>query len=120
MQIKVSARHTDLSDSLRSYAEEKANKLSRFYDRLMSVDVVFDLDAGQHRCELIAKADHHNTFVAREESQDAHASLDAAVKDVERQLTRHKERFRNRKHPTDRQDKADAGSAAIPDEGEES
>jgi|CXWL01.1.fsa_nt_gi putative sigma-54 modulation protein len=114
MQIKVSARHTDLSVSLREFAEEKVGKLVKFYDRLMSVDVVFDLDAGMYRCELIAKADHHNTFVAREENKDPQASLDAAVKDVERQLTRHKERFRNRKHPAARADKEGGG---LPDEG---
>ena len=99
MRITVIGRHTDISEALKEYADEKAGKLNRFYDRLHSVDVVFDLDGIRHRCEIIAKADHAATFVAREEHEDSFASLDAAVKDLERQLTRHKERFRNRKHP---------------------
>jgi putative sigma-54 modulation protein len=99
MRITVTGRHTEVSAALREYSEQKAAKLDRYYDRLHSVDVVFDLDGVKHRCEIIAKADHAATFVAREEQQDSFASLDVAIKDLERQLTRHKERFRNRKHP---------------------
>ena len=36
----------------------------------------------------------------------AFAALDASVKDLERQLSRHKEKFRNRKHPEDMPNKA--------------
>lgn len=99
MQITVTGRHTDVSDSLRTYAEEKSAKLERFYDRVQTVEVVFDVDAGKQRCEMIARADHHTTFVAKELHVEAFAALDAAVKDIERQLNRHKEKHRNRKHP---------------------
>lgn len=98
MRITVSGRHMDVSDSLRAYAEEKSGKLERFYDRVHSVEVVFDVDAGKPRCEVIARADHQMTFVARESHTEIYAALDASVRDLERQLTRHKEKHRNRKH----------------------
>jgi len=101
----------DVDEALRAYVEEKAGKLARFYDRVQSVDVVLDRQAGRHFCELIAHADHRNTFVAKEQHADAFASLDAAVKDVERQLSRHKERFRNRKHLVGREEQAPLGGA---------
>ena len=100
MRITVTGRHTDVSESLKAYANEKASKLERYYDRVISVEVVFDKTAGHCECEVIAQADHHHTFVAKEEHEKAFASLDAAVKDIERQLRRYKERFRNRKHIT--------------------
>lgn len=98
MQITVSGRHMEVSDTLRGYAEEKTAKLARFYDRVLSADVVFDVEASDVRCEIIARADHQMTFVAKESHADASAALDATVKDLERQLTRHKEKHRNRKH----------------------
>ena len=119
MRITVTGRHTELSDSLREYASEKANKLARFYDRVQSVEVVFDLDGGKHRCEVIAKADHAATFVAREEHEEPFAALDAAVKDLERQLTRHKEKFRNRKHLTGRGDKPSPADPALAEEADD-
>jgi putative sigma-54 modulation protein len=109
MQIKVIGRHTDVKESLKSYAEEKAAKLGKFYDRLHSVDVIFDIEAGSNRCEMIASGDHHTTFIAKEGHQDAFAALDAAAKDLERQITRHKEKFRNRKHTAGRPDKSPLG-----------
>ncbi len=102
MRITVTGRRTEVSDTLKEYVDKKASKLGRFYDRVQSVEVVFDVDGSQHRCEVIAKADHHTTFVAKENHDELFASLDAAVRDLERQLTRHKERFRNRKHLTGR------------------
>jgi putative sigma-54 modulation protein len=111
MRITVSGRHMEVSESLKSYVQEKAGKLDRFYDRVQNVEVVFNQEAGAHHCELIATADHHTTFVARESHADAFASLDAAVKDLERQLNRHKEKFRNRKHLTG-EDRGGRGESA--------
>ena len=98
MQITVSGRHIEVSSSLKAYTTEKASKLEKYYDRAQSADVVFDVEGSSHRCEIIVRADHHHTFVAKEEHADPFAALDTAVKDLERQLSRHKERFRNRKH----------------------
>jgi putative sigma-54 modulation protein len=119
MQIRVSARHSELSEGLKTYSEGKAAKLSRFYDRVHSVDVVFDVQTPHHHCELIAKADHHHTFVAKEKHTDPYAALDAVVRDVERQLTRHKERHRNRKHLGAKEASLPPGGPATPsaDEG---
>lgn len=119
MQITITGRHADLSPRLKEYASEKADKLSRFYDRVQSVEVVFDQDGIRHRCEIIARADHATTFVAREEHAEALASLDAAVKDLERQLTRHKEKFRNRKHLTGRGDKQSPAGATPAEEADD-
>jgi len=115
MRITVSGRRSDISKKLKDYANLKALKLGRYYDRVQSCDVVFDIEATRHRCEIIAKADHHATFVAREDHEDPYASLDAAVKDLERQLTRHKERFRNRKHLTGGAQREPLGGSSTQD-----
>ncbi len=99
IRITVSGRHMDLSDALKSFVDEKAGKLNKFYDRAHSAEVVFERQGDNHRCEIIVKADHHMTFIAKEEHEDPYAAVDAAVKDLERQLNRHKEKYRNRKHP---------------------
>src|SRR5262245_3889737 len=98
MRITVSGRHAELSAGLKQYASEKAEKLSRFYDRLLSVEVIFDQQAGRHSVEIIATADHHVNFIARHADADAYTSVDAAAREIEGQLRRHKEKFRNRKH----------------------
>ncbi len=113
MNITVSGRHMELDEDLRDYAVEKTSKLERYYDRVQTVDVVFDREANNHafRCEVIAKADHHTTFVAKESHDDPYAALDLSTKELERQLRRHKEKFRNRKHPDGLVDKTPLGGS---------
>lgn len=112
MRITVTGRHTELTAELKDYVNEKASKVERYYDRVHTVEVVFDVDGPKHRCEVIAKADHAETFVARKEHVDAQACVDAALRDVERQLSRHKEKFRNRKHLGGRDDRRVVGGSA--------
>lgn len=99
MQVNVSGRHMGVSDALRDYCREKAERLIRFYDRIQSIDVVLDGHNGQHSAEMIVHAEGTHPFVANEEQPDAFAAIDLTMDKVERQIRRHKERLRNRKHP---------------------
>lgn len=117
MRITVTGRHMTVREELKTYATEKTAKLERFYDRAQNAEVVFDHQAGHTICEIIVRADHHQTFVAKEQHADAHAALDASVKDLERQLSRHKEKFRNRKHPGDIEEREPLSGPALEGEG---
>lgn len=102
MNVVVSSRHMDITPALKSFAEEKANKLTKYYDRIQEIEVV--LDAGkeaknQSHVEIIVNAEHRNMFVAHHDDDDAYAAIDACVDKLERQLSDHKKKIRNRKHP---------------------
>jgi putative sigma-54 modulation protein len=99
MQIRVSGRHMSIDDAVQSYCVEKMGHLSRYYDRVSSVDVVLDAHAGAHFAEIIVHSDGTPPFVASEEHADLYAAIDLLRDKIERQLTRHKEKMRNRKHP---------------------
>ncbi len=114
MQISVSGRHLDLSPELRSYAETKAGKLSRFYDRVQSVEVILDGEAGGFEAEIIATAEHKNVFVAKERGEDMYAAVDLVMDKIGRQLNKHKEKFRNRKHLGAREPKTGGDAEGTP------
>lgn len=99
MQINVSGRHMSVSDPIRQYCEEKAERLMRFYDRIQSIDVVIDGHNGHHFAEMIVHSEGALPFVASEEQDDVHAAVDLLMDKIERQIRRHKDRLRNRKHP---------------------
>ncbi len=99
MQINVSGRHMTVSDSVREYCQQKASKLVRFFDRIQSIDVVLDGHNGHHFAELIVHSEGTAPFVASEEQDDMHAAVDLVMDKIERQIRRHKDRLRNRKHP---------------------
>ena len=109
MIVTVSSRHMEVSPALKSYAEQKANKLLKYYDRIQEIEVVFDAQKNggkeQSRVEMIVNAEMKNMFIAHADG-DAYRGIDACVLKLERQLTDHKEKFRNRKHPMETPKKA--------------
>lgn len=100
MIVTVSSRHMEVSPALKAYAEKKVSRLTKYYDRIQEIEVVFDAGKGLMTVEMIVNAEHNKMFVAREESSDAYAGVDACLDKVERQITEHKDRHRNRKHKT--------------------
>jgi len=98
VRISISERHTAVTDDVKQYATEKASKLLRFYDRISAIEVVLDGAQDRDCVEIIVKADGSDDFVAQECNGDFLAGVDLVVAKLERQITRHKEKHRNRKH----------------------
>lgn len=98
MQIQLTGRHVDLTDDVREYINEKANRLPRFYDRIHEIEVILDHESELFTAEMIVRADRKHTFVARETGADTFALIDVVVDRLERQLVKHKEKNRNHKH----------------------
>lgn len=96
--VTVSSRHMEVTAALKSYAEQKASRLTRYFDLIQEIEVVFDTGKEGARVEMIVNAEHKNLFIASHGGADAYACVDACVDKLERQLTEHKERYRNRKH----------------------
>ena len=98
MIVTVAARHMDVSEALKKYAEQKAGKLVKYYDRIQEIEVIFDAGKDRTRVEMIVNAEHKNMFIANHEEADAYAAIDQCVDKLERQLSDLKDKYRNRKH----------------------
>jgi putative sigma-54 modulation protein len=96
--VNVSARHMEVTPPLKSYAEQKALKLPKYYDRIQEIEVILDATKDSIRVEMIVNAEHKNMFIAHHDDPDAYAGIDGCVEKLERQLSEHKKKFRNRKH----------------------
>lgn len=99
MQVLITGRQLDLSDDIQTYAREKAEKLTRYYDRIHNIEVIMEKEGQEHRVEMIVSADQRQQFVGHENHPDLFAAFDLLMDKMERQLTRFKEKMRNRKHP---------------------
>jgi len=97
--VTVTGRHMEVTEALKAYAEQKASKLERYYDLIQEIEVVLDTAKDSPNVEMIVNAEHRNTFVAHHSDGDAYACIDGCVHKLERQITEHKKKFRNRKHP---------------------
>ena len=80
--------------------EEKIAKLPKYYNSIYDVEVIVEGSEGAAvgRVEIIARAKHNHVFVAKHTGEDMYACVDEAVKKIERQLTKHKQKQRDNKH----------------------
>ena len=90
-------RNLDVTDAMRSYAEDKLQKLDRFSDQIIDAKVVMSYDnragsANPARVEV--QLNVPNGIVRAEENdKDTYAAVDKVVDKLERQLKRFKGRF---------------------------
>lgn len=98
MRIAITERHTSVTAAVKEYATEKAGKLVRFYDRISSIDIILDGANDQAGVEMIVKVDGADDFIAHQNGGDYFAGVDMVLDKLERQITKHKEKQRNRKH----------------------
>ena len=97
MQILFTGRHVEVTEDIREYVRIKAGRLTKFYDRIHEIEVILDHESEQFSAEMIVRADRKHTFVARGTGPDTFALVDVIMEKLERQLTKHKEKNRNRK-----------------------
>jgi putative sigma-54 modulation protein len=120
MRLQVKGKNVEVSDSIRSYAEEKLRKL----ERQLAAPTKVELELAEERNPSIA-ANHvaeatiwtkGPTLRAREASADMKAAIDQLVDKLERQVTRYREKQRRRPHGRD--NGIPEGIRVIPDEPE--
>lgn len=98
MNIQVTGRHVEVGDRIREYVGEKVQKLTKFYDRIHAVEVIFDSESDEFKAEMIVRADGGKSFVAQDTGPDTIALIDNVVEKLERQLRKFKEQRRDHKH----------------------
>ena len=93
MKIKIAERHTHTgsSDALRSYVIEKTEGLERYFDRIISVDVVLSVEKERQIADFHAHLTSKKVITAREESTDMYGSIDKAIERLRRQLVKFKD-----------------------------
>ena len=97
MHIEISTRHGGLEPEAQAYVHDKAEKLLKYFGRLMAIEVVADHLKHSWQMEIFVSAEHKHDFVAREEGPTPQTAMDQCVHKIEQQLRRYKEKVQNHK-----------------------
>tara|TARA_B110000879_G_C10901792_1_gene404781 strand:- start:78 stop:416 length:339 start_codon:yes stop_codon:yes gene_type:complete len=94
MQINFTGHHLDVTPALREYTISKFDKLQRHFDKISSINVVFDIEKIMQSAEAtmhVAKLELH----ASSKSENMYSSIDSLVEKLDRQLIKHKEKLQS-------------------------
>ena len=91
MKVHLSGPHTEITDSLRTFVEEKLSKVDRHYDNIISGQVTLTVIKERMTAETtlsISGGELH----ASAENTDMYAAIDQMVDKLIRQVQKHKEK----------------------------
>jgi putative sigma-54 modulation protein len=121
MQFQVKGRNLEVSDAIRSYAEEKLGKLERqLTDPRIELELAVEKNpsiAENHVAEATIWT-NGPVLRAREATSDMRASIDQLVDKLERQVTRYKTQGRSRRRRAARANGPTETIPVVPDEDE--
>lgn len=110
MNISVTGRRMNVSDSTRAYAEKKIKKLDRYFNQLIDAHIVFSVVKLDHFCEVLINGDGVQ-FHAKEKAADLFSAIDLLHEKMEKQIRRYKEKHQMHKGP----EKGEMASFDYPD-----
>ena len=102
MELIISGRHIEMDDSIRVFAADRMERITKEYPKLTTARIVVDSERGWRLAEIHVNGKHLE-LVAHAKSRDTRVSLDTAIERLEKQLRRHLERKQDHHVDKDRE-----------------
>ena len=89
MEVRFLTRNVELPGDIKEYMEKKLFKIEKFFDRILDTQVALNYKRGMNVVEITSNV---NGVVMRGEdyAPDLRKAFDKALKNIERQVKRHK------------------------------
>ncbi len=97
MQVNITFRGMDSTESLKAYVKEKIEHVEKYFDRPVEAHAVLSLERYLQHADVTITAGHY-VLRGRVKSEDMYKSIDEAMDKIERQLRRYKDKLRTAKH----------------------
>ncbi|KAA9133422.1 ribosome-associated translation inhibitor RaiA [Marinihelvus fidelis] len=97
MQLTITGHHVEVTPALRAYVTEKMQRLSRHFDKVVTVDVILNVEKHTQLAEATVNAGGRTLF-ANDNADDMYAAIDGLADKIDRQVRRLKDRLRDHHH----------------------
>jgi putative sigma-54 modulation protein len=97
MQIHMTFRQMDATESLKQHVTDKTERLKKFVPDQVEAHWVFYVEADIHVADLRVQGPHIDYF-GQAKTTDLYQSIDDVVEKVEKQLRKHKEIVKDHLH----------------------
>jgi putative sigma-54 modulation protein len=91
MQLNISGHHIELTDALRSYVNEKFQRIERHFENVIHIHVILSVEKLEQKAEATMQVNGAKIH-AEESHHDLYAAIDGLIDKLDRQVLRHKEK----------------------------
>ncbi|KJJ84365.1 Ribosomal subunit interface protein [Candidatus Omnitrophus magneticus] len=99
MEIIITGRACTVEDALRTYIQDRIEKLERLYSRIFKIEIIVKEEKNRKEVEIILSL-KRNKIVSKETALDAHSAFDIALGSAKRQLTKVHEKVQSKRRRT--------------------
>jgi putative sigma-54 modulation protein len=96
MHIRTTARHFDLTDDLKDFAEKQIGKLERYFNHIIDSHLILETEKSRMTAELKLKV-YGTVLTSKYRSFDMYDSVEKVIDKMETQLKRYKGKLKDKK-----------------------
>jgi ribosomal subunit interface protein len=100
MEVRITSRHSTLSESLRDRTRELLSKLDKYGAPVSAVEVIFDEEKNSKKVEGILHIDRRDPIVATGAGEDFSEALSQVNDRLKRQLRKVREQVTDHRAPS--------------------
>ena len=97
MTVKIQSVHFDADKKLLDFVQERADKLTTYYDGIINTEVILKLDKSDSDENKIAEIKLHisgNDLFAKKQCKSFEEAIDSSIDALKTQVKRHKEKIK--------------------------
>jgi len=95
--ILVTGRSEKITTRDKKHAEEKIQKLEKYFNGITRIEIILNSNGELAEAELLISVKRSSQIVCRTTDKDLYAAIDLVLDKAEIQLTKHKEKLRQRR-----------------------
>ena len=96
MDITVTFRHMEPTESLKTYAAEKVSKIKKYLDFPLEAHIVLTVEKFRHSADVTLSV-NGTRIKGVEETEDMYSAIDSVMDKIEKQVKRHLSKIRKRR-----------------------
>ena len=96
MQITITARHFELTNTVKEYAQNAITGLKKYFEQIIIADMILRVEKNRNIAELHITVKKLN-LICKAREKDMYAAIDSSVKKMERQIKRYIGKLHNRR-----------------------
>lgn len=91
MNLTITGHHLEITPAIRAYVEEKLKRVTRHFDHVIDVNVIFTVEKLQQKVEANLHVRGKDIY-AEAVDADMYAAIDALADKLDRMVLKHKEK----------------------------
>jgi putative sigma-54 modulation protein len=91
MQLNITGHHVELTDALRTYVNDKFQRIERHFENVIHVHVILSVEKLEQKAEATMQVNGAKLH-AEDTHSDLYAAIDGLIDKLDRQVLRHKEK----------------------------